>query len=123
MAEPETFTIEEWLASDIVAFDATAEYDEHVRPVVDELIRRCERFDLPLILHIAKANSVEGCAKHFVSKLGSNLGRVPPDMIALSLAEEITPVTLHDMGVTMRKWADKMVETYPELYGGFSNED
>lgn len=95
--EGESFKIEDWMTAPLVEYNLMDVYKEQVKPLADQLHNLCRELGMPMVIRACISQTVEGHQVFQLCNLGEEIGRIPADIIAMSVMEDFDKDTLRHM--------------------------
>lgn len=86
------FTLGDWLASDIVPFDKTAEYEKHIEPLVNKLMAEAKKRDISLSILAVGEVTADGSVGTYISQnLANAVEHIPAEALIIPFVQDVSP--------------------------------
>lgn len=89
--EPE-FTLGDWANSDITPFDKTAEYEKHIKPLVDKLLAEAKKRDFSLtVLAVGVVDEDGDVGTYIAQNLARAVEHIPAEALIIPFVQDVSP--------------------------------
>lgn len=86
------FTFGDWVNSDITPFDKTAEYEKHIKPLVDKLMVEAEKRDFSLaVLAVGEVDERGGVGTYISQNLARAVEHIPAEALIIPFVQDVSP--------------------------------
>ncbi len=81
------FTLKQWIDAPVANFDKSAEYAQHIQPIVDQLVAACKQHGVPMTLKACYQQDQNGTMINSVATLPNDPSMVAPQMLVGAMIE------------------------------------
>lgn len=86
------FTFGDWVNSDIIPFDKTAEYEKHIEPLVDKLLAEAKKRDFSLtVLTVGVVDEDGDVGTYIAQNLASAVEYIPAEALIVPFVQDVSP--------------------------------
>lgn len=86
------FTLGDWANSDITPFDKTAEYEKHIKPLVDKLLAEAKKRDFSLTVLAVGVVDEDGDVGTYISQtLANAVEHIPAEALIIPFVQNVSP--------------------------------
>lgn len=86
------FTLGDWANSDITPFDKTAEYEKHIKPLVDKLLAEAKKWDFSLTVLAVGEVAEDGDVGTYLSQnLARAVEHIPAEALIIPFVQDVSP--------------------------------
>lgn len=86
------FTLDDWANSDITPFDKTAEYEKHIKPLVDKLLAEAKKRDFSLtVLAVGVVDSDGDVGTYISQNLARAVEHIPAEALIIPFVQDVSP--------------------------------
>lgn len=85
------FTFGDWVSSDIIPFDKTAEYEKHIKPLVDKLMAEAKKRDFSVtVLAVGQVDEDGDVGTYISQNLARAVEHIPAEALLIPLVQDVS---------------------------------